>query len=236
MSRAGGKWLLAASAIEDFKLDELRALLKEHPSLALEKDHENGDTLLQWAIMLKNVEAAKALLPMGCVNQGDDDGDTPMMRACLLAQPEMQEIFVEELLRWEPDLMAQNNRGRTALSYAILEGNLATVRMVIAAREAVKESVPVDGFSPLDVDEFGQNLAHFAAASHGDGYDCLDFILALPGGKAMASAKDHEGHTPETLLALLNKPNRSAYWRAKREQEELLKNTPAGIQGAPLRM
>lgn len=236
MSKMEKEWFLGASAIENFELDELLSLLEKHPGLARERGDENGNSLLHWAISEANFEAAKALLPVSSVDQADDDGDTPLMSACLLSERKTQEFFVEEILRAHPDLAAQNNRGRTALSYAILAENILTVRMIIAAREAMANGERVDGLSLGDIDHFGQNLAHIASAGRGDGLECLEFILSLPGGEAMAEAKDLEGRAPWEIGALSNKPNRRAYWRARREREELLGSTPPGPAGNALRM
>lgn len=219
---ASAEWLAAASAIEDNDLKCLRELLGAHPELAKEAAFaENGSTLCIFAVVCGNLEALKELVDVSDLDQADEDGDTPAMLACARNRmdQERQVLFLKEVLRGDPDLTKRNCRGKTALSYAIHSGCLTAAKMIIAERE--KKGEKVDGLSPVDVDDSGENLAHIAASGRGDGVECLDLVLSLGGGKQMSEQRSGRGLLPEEHSQERNTPSRKAYWKSLRERAEL---------------
>ncbi len=96
----------------------------------------DGASLLMIAIMNNQLEIARYLLNHDAnQNIANNQGQTPLMIACLNSNQEMRKLFIQLLLEFEPNVNAQDQQGNTVYMYAQESGNQQIIEMIIQAAQ-----------------------------------------------------------------------------------------------------
>jgi ankyrin repeat protein len=171
-------------AITDGSTEDVNSLLSPETVNAASPD---GMTPLLTAVTYGKVDAVKSLLAKGAnVNKANHDGSTPLMVASEgTAYLPNNLPLVEALLAANPNLEAQDSRGRTALHRATAEGKLDVVRVLLDHSASIDRRT-FDGATPLYYSvEFGK----------------LPVLQFLIGRHAQVDLSDSSGNTPLMVAA-----------------------------------
>jgi serine/threonine protein kinase len=171
-------------AITDGTNEEVNSLLSPETVNAVNPD---GMTPLLTAVTYGKVDAVKALLAKGAnVNKANHEGSTPLMVASEgTAYLPNNLPLVESLLAANPNLEAQDSRGRTALHRATAEGKLDVVRLLLDHKADIDQKT-YDGATPLYYSvEFGK-------------LPVLQFLIER---HAQVDLSDSSGNTPLMVAA-----------------------------------
>ncbi len=110
----GNGWsLLMIAAYFDFHV-AVEYILKRGGEIN-NTDLNSGNTALITAVSLGNTRSVSCLMKSGAdVNLSNKKGYTPLMSACFNGDP----IIVSHLLNFNPEILAKDHEGRTALDFA----------------------------------------------------------------------------------------------------------------------
>jgi ankyrin repeat protein len=139
--------LSAEQAIHDIKhgkLEEIEYYINGPDANVNYQRHLDGASLLMIAIINNQLEIAKYLLTENAdQNIANNQGQTPLMIACLNSNQEMQRLFIQLLLEFQADVNAQDKEGKTVYMYAKESGNQQIIDMIIqaAAEQAAFDSI-----------------------------------------------------------------------------------------------
>ena len=156
-------------AARDGNLENVKALLNDHPDLIFSKDNEHGWTPLHWAAVMGHKGMMELLLAHGAevnVHEAAAGG--------LLEK-------VKALLKDNPDVVfSKDSNGATPLQVAAGYGHRDVAELLLASQADVNAKNP-----------FGQTPLHWAAV--GGHKDVAALLLA---NEADVNAKDKKGDTP----------------------------------------
>lgn len=129
--------LFAEQAIIDIKngnLEEIEHYISGPDANVNYQRHVDGASLLMIAIISNQLEIARYLLNYNAdQNIANNQGQTPLMIACLNSNQEMQTLFIQLLLEFQPNMNAQDDQGNTAYMYAQESGNQQIIEMIVQA-------------------------------------------------------------------------------------------------------
>jgi ankyrin repeat protein len=110
----------------------------------------DGENLLHTIITWGNKDIFKEVLPYtsNIINDGDNDGFTPLHCACIKHQIEMLVLLLKNKM---VDVNKQTNKGITALHYACYYRFNKIVAKLLAAPKIIKDVLDADNESPLHV-------------------------------------------------------------------------------------
>lgn len=179
------------------------------------------------AIAEGRVDDAKKLLNRGTdVNQTNPDGTTALMQAAIGSAYLPNNVpALTMILAKNPNLEAEDNRGRTALYRAIEEGKDEAVNLLISRKADVNHRAS-DGTSPLlAAVTYGRMNALKALIAAGSGIETPDSNGATPLIRAAEGTGYIPNNAPYVQLLLekgakvdtQNKQGRSALFRASEE-------------------
>lgn len=136
----------AFKLMEDQKLDELKALLKDVTDI--DSLIDDGMTLLTKAAWDGDDSAVIFLLDAGANINGQDSetGDTALMLACLEDDDSMATILLDR----GADLEAKNHKGETSIFHAVRSGKAAIVEFLLDKGCNI-DAIDNDGNRAIDI-------------------------------------------------------------------------------------
>jgi ankyrin repeat protein len=143
------RWLLEAAGNN---LQKMTEMLKDQPSVAIEKDPFSGFTALHWAAKNGNTAMVKCLVTIYGVNvDGKSHGGyTALHLASKYRRPNTCKALVNEL---DANLNIRDNYGRTANYYTIKQ-NYVHRKQYVSKAKTTSISVKKSSQSPLQLPRF----------------------------------------------------------------------------------
>ena len=162
-------------------LIKLRKYIGRHPSLVNDLD-SNGSNALYWACVSGNVKVVSLLQESGvkssCVNK---KGETLLHITCITGHSHLVQFLVKEL-NVPTDI--KDKSGRTAISYTAENGDLETLKELLACRvHLTSELLPLSAFYGRGVYLKTLTLEHHVDLNTKDENGKTAFIRAAEGGR-----------------------------------------------------
>ena len=199
----GGKYGSALKvAAREGHMDVVRRLVRSgadiHPVSHVQRQHIGGSAL-HMAVVGGHVEVTRFLLDRHSVSihLGDDEGFTPLMKACNLGNMSM----VQLLLGSGANVKAISRNGMTALMLAVDGGNEEILRLLLqrGAEVGIKDSI---GQTALDLskkkgyDAIGQLLTHGVDASAANETARVEEVAYDPSNGGVIQPRHPNNHDP----------------------------------------